>query len=162
MALGASLAVATVGAQNSTLQEIQRAFRNGDAVAALQRLDREIEAAPRDPQLRFLKGVLLAESGRSAEAADIYLRLTQEFPELPEPHNNLAVLYAADGRLDEARAALETALRNDPGYATAHENLGDVYARLALRSYERAGTLGAELQRKLQLTRQLVLPARGS
>jgi Flp pilus assembly protein TadD len=141
--------------RGESARQIEQAYRAGERDQALQRLDRAIEAQPRDAQLRFLKAVLLAEQGSTAQASEIYLRLTQEYPELPEPYNNLAVLYAAQGQFDKARDALETALRNDPGYATAHENLGDVYVRLALQSYERAGTAGTELQRKLQLARQL-------
>jgi Flp pilus assembly protein TadD len=160
VALGCALFAAIAAAQAESAQEIERAFRTGDKAAALQQLDRTIDAQPRNVQLRFLKGVLLAESGRNAEAAEVYLRLTQEFPELPEPYNNLAVIHAAEGRLDDARRELETALRNDPTYATAHENLGDVYARLALRAYQHAGTPGPELKRKLELARQLVV--RGS
>jgi len=141
-------------AQRSELQDIERLHRGGQAEQALQRLERALSSDPRHPELRFLKGVLLAEAGRNAEAAEIYLRLTQEYPELPEPYNNLAVLYAAEGQLDKARDALETALRNDPRYTTAHENLGDVYLRLAVRAYERAGQSTPQLQRKLQLARQ--------
>jgi len=64
---------------------------------------------------------------------------------------------------DKAREALETALRNDPAYTTARENLGDIYVRLAIQAYERAGTSTPELQRKLQLARQmLVRTPRGS
>lgn len=148
--------MAAAAAQTTTsAQEVERAWRTGDKAAAMQQLDRAIAERPRDVQLRFLKGLLLSESGRTVEAADVYFRLTQEFPELPEPYNNLAVIHAAEGRLDEAREALETALRNDPGYATARENLGDVYVRLALREYQRAGTPSPELKRKLELARQL-------
>jgi Flp pilus assembly protein TadD len=154
-ALGAA---AQAQAPSAGPQDIERAWRAGDKAAAMQRLDAAIAEKPRDVQLRFLKGVLLSESGRNPEAAEVYFRLTQEFPELPEPYNNLAVIHAAEGRLDAAREALETALRNDPGYATAHENLGDVYVRLALREYQRAGTPGPELKQKLQLARQLVAP----
>ncbi len=142
--------------QADTAQDIERAWRAGDRPQAMQRLERAIAAEPRDAQLRFLRGVLLAEGGDTAQAAQVYERLTQEFPDLPEPFNNLAALYAARGELDKAREALETALRNDPGYATAQENLGDVYVRLAMRAYERAGLRSAEAQRKLQLARQLV------
>ena len=150
-------------AQPDTTHEIERAYRAGDQAGALQRLDRAIEAQPRDAQLRFLKGVLLAESGRNAEAVELYFRLTQEYPELPEPFNNLAVLQAALGQLEEARDSLQIALRNDPTYATAHENLGDVYVRLAMREYTRSGSRSPELQRKLELARQLATrPARGS
>lgn len=84
--------------------------------------------------------------------------MTEDFPELPEPYNNLAVLHAASGQIDRARELLETALRHDPSYFTAHENLGDIYVRLALRAYERAAA-GARaepnLQRKLRLAREL-------
>ena len=66
------------------------------------------------------------------------MQLTRDYPELAEPYNNLAVLHAASGHLEKAREALETALRLDPGYATARENLGDVYLRLAASAYEQA------------------------
>lgn len=146
------------GTRSNERLEIERLQRAGQTVESMQRLDKALTADPRNAELRFLKAVLLAEAGKGAEAAEIYTRLTQEFPELPEPYNNLAVLQAAQGRLDEAREALETALRNDPGYAVAQENLGDIYVRLAARAYERAGTANPQVQRKLQLARQLVSP----
>jgi Flp pilus assembly protein TadD len=149
------LAAGACHAQADNAQEIERLYRAGQAAEAMQRLERAITDQPRDAQLRFLKGVLLAESGKRAEAVEVYLRLTQEFPDLAEPFNNLAVLYAADGELDKARESLETALRNDPGYATAQENLGDVYVQLAIRSYERTGSRSPAVQRKLQLAKQL-------
>ena len=158
-----ALAAAAAQAQAAAAQDIERLYRAGNREQALQRLEQAIAAEPRDAQLRFLKAVLLAENGRTADATELYLRLTQEFPELPEPYNNLAALYANDGQLDKAREALETALRNDPAYATARENLGDIYVRLAIQAYERAGTSTPELQRKLQLARQmLVRTPRGS
>jgi Flp pilus assembly protein TadD len=144
--------------------EIERLYRNGDGAQALQRLSEAMAAQPGNPQLRFLQGVLLADSGPRAQAEQVYERLTQDYPELPEPYNNLAALYASEGRLDEARNALETALRNAPGYATAEENLGDVYVRLAQRAYQQAGSGRPELERKLQLVRALaaVPPAAGN
>lgn len=135
--------------------EVQRLYRAGERHEALAKLEQAITQQPGDAQLRFLKGVLLTEEGRVAQAADTYVRLTQDFPELPEPFNNLAAIYASEGRLDEAREALETALRNDPHYATAQQNLGDVYVRLAQRAYEHAGAPTPELERKLQLVRTL-------
>ena len=45
---------------------------------------------------------------------------------------------AAAGRYDQARTALEAALRANPQYAVAHENLGDVYARLAEQAWARS------------------------
>ena len=139
------------------LREIEQQFRRGEAAAALQRLDQALLQQPADAGLRFLKAVLLAEAQQSTAATVLLEQLTQDFPELPEPYNNLAVLQASAGRLDQARNLLDTALRLDPSYRTAHENLGDVYVRLAQRAYLAAAGPRAEpaLQNKLRLAREL-------
>ena len=138
-------------------REIEQQFRRGETALAWQRLDQALAAPPGDTRLRFLKGVMLSETGRAAEASTLFERLTQEFPDLPEPYNNLAVLLAAAGNLDGARAQLEAALRLDPSYRTAHENLGDVFLRLALRAFESAAGPRSEaaLLNKLRLAREL-------
>ena len=108
--------------------------------------------------MRFLRGVILNEQGKQADATAAFTALTQDFPELPEPYNNLAALYASQSKFDQARAALETAIKLNPFYATAHENLGDIYAQLAGQSYGRALQLEpgiATIPRKLALVRQL-------
>jgi Flp pilus assembly protein TadD len=141
--------------------DVTQLVRSGKPAEALARAERHIAAKPRDPQMRFLKGVILSETGRTAEAMATFTELTQEYPELPEPHNNLAVLYAGRGEFDKAREALETAIRSNPGYATAHENLGDVYAQLASQAYARAQQLDARnttVPPKLALIRQLLSP----
>jgi len=128
---------------------------------ALAKADQYLAAKPRDPQMRFLKGVILAESGKRAAAIEAYTQLTQEYPELPEPYNNLAVLYAQQNEYDKARDALEGAVRANPNYATAHENLGDVYAKLAGQSYAKAQQIdpaNASAPSKLALVRQLLSP----
>ena len=129
---------------------------------ALARADRYLAQKPRDPQMRFLRGVILAETGKRAQAIDAYTQLTQEYPELPEPYNNLAVLYAQAGEYDKAREALEGAVRANPNYATAYENLGDVYAQLASQSYAKAQQIdpaNGSAPAKLALVRQLLSPA---
>jgi tetratricopeptide (TPR) repeat protein len=132
---------APAGADTSA--EVARPGSAAVAEAALAQVDQALAATPRDPQLRFRKGVLLAEARRDAEAIAIFTQLNEEYPELAEPYNNLAVLYAGQGNYDKARAALEAAVRGNPAYATAYENLGDVYLRLAARAYERAQALDA-------------------
>lgn len=125
---------------------------------ALSRADAAIAARPRDAQLRFLKGVVLSEMNRPAEAIAIFTRLTEDHPQLPEPYNNLAVLYAGQGQYDKARATLEKALRTNPSYATAYDNLGDIHAKLAALAYDRAlqADSGAGNSRtKLTLVRNL-------
>lgn len=158
--LAALLAVAPA-VRADELAEIQRLQSAGQTAAALQRAERAVAARPKDAQLRFVHGVLLAESGRSGEATEVLQRLTQDYPELAEPYNNLAALYAAAGDLERAKVALEQSLRANPGFATAHENLGDVLVLLASRSYARALQLdprNASLPSKLATVRQLLAP----
>ena len=129
---------------------------------ALASADSYLAANPRDPQMRFLKGVIHSETAQPAEAMETFAQLNRDYPELPEPYNNLAVLYAGQGQFDKARESLEMAIRLNPRYAVAHENMGDVYARLASQSYSRALQLNAAnaaLPPKLALVNQLVAPA---
>jgi len=106
-----------------------------EAIVVLDTLSAE---RPREPQARFLKGVALAESGKTDDAIVVYSALVADFPELPEVRNNLAVLYAQKGNYEGARDELVAALLAAPDYAIAYENLGDVYARLAGVNYEKA------------------------
>ncbi len=140
-----------------TAAEIERQYRAGEPRLAVQRLEQTLALRPGDAPLRFLQAVLAAETGETALAARLLKRMTEEFPDLPEPYNNLAVLQAAGGELDLARSLLESALRLDPAYRTAHENLGDVFVRLAARAYEAAAGPRSEpsLQTKLRLVHEL-------
>lgn len=152
------LTATTCRASESVAQAIEQQFRRGESRQALAKLDQALTVQPADADLRFLKAVILAETGQLTEAEALLTQLTQEFPNLPEPFNNLAVLQAGKGQLEPARALLQTALQLDPGYRRAHQNMGDVLVRLALRAYQAAAT-GArsdtELDKKLRLTREL-------
>ena len=123
--------------------DVNQLLRGGQLAEALAKADRTSPTSPRDPQMRFLKGVIQPKPGAGDDAIATFARLTEDYPELPEPYNNLAVLYAAQGQFDKARAALEMAIRANPTYATAHENLGDVYARLAASPIAKALQLDA-------------------
>jgi tetratricopeptide (TPR) repeat protein len=157
--LGALLfAAAAAAAHADDYADVNQLLRQGKAVDALSKADAYIAGKPRDPQMRFLRGVILTEQGKTTDAVAAFTQLTQDFPELPEPYNNLAALYAQQGQFDRARDALETAIRLNPNYATAHENLGDVYARLAAQAYGRAQKLAstnASAAPKLALIRQI-------
>ena len=142
-----------------TTSEVSALMKAGQFSEALSKTDAALALAPRDKQMRFLKGVLLTELNRPNDAIVVFTKLTEDFPELPEPYNNLAVLFAANGQYDKARAALEMAIRTNPTYATAHENLGDVYAKLASQAYDKALQLdsgNATAKSKLTLIRTLV------
>ena len=133
-------------------------IRSGKLPEALAKADRYLAAKPRDPQMRFLKGVVQTDAGRTADAIATFTSLNEEYPELPEPYNNLAVLYAAQAKFEKARAALEMAIRANPNYAVAHENLGDVYAKLAAQAYAKAQQLDptdTTAPAKLALIRQI-------
>lgn len=130
-------------ARADDVAEVNRLVKAGQPAAAMARVDELLATRPKDPQLRFLKGVLLADAHRDAEAIEVLTRLNEDYPELAEPYNNLAVLYAGQGRYDKALRALEAAVRANPEYATAYANLGDVHARLALQAWARARALDA-------------------
>jgi len=125
-------------ARGDEADEVNRLHRSGQTTAALHRAEQFLANKPKDPQMRFLKGVMLVESRRGAEAMEVFERISEDYPDLAEPYNNVAALHAAAGDFDKARNALEQALRVNPSYATAHENLGDVYAMLASRAYANA------------------------
>ncbi|OIQ99368.1 lipoprotein NlpI precursor [mine drainage metagenome] len=120
------------------LKDISQMAEHGQGAAALDKVNVYIAANPKNAQALFMKGVFLAEQGRRDEAIRTFTDITEKFPNLPEPYNNLAVLYADQGQFDKARKALETAIKTHPSYATAHENLGDIYARMASEAYDKA------------------------
>jgi tetratricopeptide (TPR) repeat protein len=138
---GALLPAAVRAAPVDDAAEVSRLMQAGQLNEAIKRVDEALAQKPGDARLRFSKGMILARQNKPTEAIAILLKLTEDFPDLPEPYNNLAVLYAANGQYESARVALDRAIVNNPGYATAHENLGDVYAELAGQSYEKAAKL---------------------
>ena len=159
LALIAACVLMPVHADESA--DVSQLLRTGKLDVALAKADAFLAGKPNDPQMRFLKGVIQRSSGKQAEAIATFTKLTEDYPELPEPYNNLAVLYAGQGQFDKARAALEMAIRTNPSYSTAHENLGDVYARLASQAYNKALQLdgaNAAVPPKLALIRELFSP----
>jgi len=155
------LALSILGAQpaSASIEAIQSLIEKGRYPDAISLADQDLVSTPKDPQTRFLKGIALTELDRSEEAIAVFKQLTEDYPELPEPYNNLAVLYAQQKQFDKAKSALEMAIRTHPSYATAHENLGDVYARLAKQAYDKAlqiDSANVAAQSKLALIRQLM------
>ena len=140
------------------LQDIQALMKQGNQSQALDRVNAYLATQPKDAQARFLKGVILTEQHKTAEAIKIFTALTEDYPELPEPYNNLAVLYASQQQYDKARRELEMAIQTHPSYATAHENLGDIYAKMASQAYDRALQLdksNTAAQTKLSLIKEI-------
>jgi ketosteroid isomerase-like protein len=154
-------ALAAGAAWADEYSDVAQLTRDGKFSDALAKADSFLSGKPRDPQMRFLKGIAQRDAGRTADAISTFTRLTEDFPELPEPYNNLGVLYADQNQIDKARGALEMAIRTNPSYSTAHENLGDVYAKLSSAAYSKAlqieGNSNA-VSPKLALIRQILAP----
>ena len=152
------ISMACTGAHADEYSDVSQLVRAGKLPEALTRADQYLATQPKDPQMRFIKGVIQRDSGKTAEAITTFTRLTEDYPELPEPYNNLAVLYAGQSQFDKARAALEMAIRTNPSYSTAHENLGDIYAKLASQAYNKAlqlDTTNPVVPTKLALIREI-------
>ncbi len=163
------------------VRAVQDLLARGQAQAALERLQSRGSALPlahgrqgaqgtqatpgtpgQDTELRFLHGVALMDLHLNAEAMAWFESMTQDHPELPDPFNNIALLHVRAGRLEPARQALETALRNDPSYRTARANLGLVHLMLAVQAFEQvvaSGPVDPSLIRRLEGARALLASA---
>ncbi|GGP18296.1 nuclear transport factor 2 family protein [Silvimonas iriomotensis] len=139
-------------------EDIQQLLKARQYKSVVDRADSYLVKNPKDAQIRFLRAIALTELGRNDEAIKAFTLLTEDYPQLPEPYNNLAVLYAQQNQLDKARTALMMAIQTNPSYAIAHENLGDLYARMASQAYDKALQLeggNQNVQSKLTLVREL-------
>lgn len=157
--LAVTLLALAPAAHADTLQDINKQIKQGQYAQALEQVDKYLVGKPKDAQGRFLKGIVLTEMNKTNEAITVFTKLTEDYPELPEPYNNLAVIYAQQKQYDKAKQALEMAIRTHPSYATAHENLGDIYARLASQAYDKAlqiDSSNSSAQKKLALIRDLM------
>ncbi len=139
--------------------EVAQLSREGKFVEAMAKVEVYLSSRPKDAQMRLLKGLVQRDAGKPTDALMTFVRMTEEFPELPEPYNNLGVIYADQNQLDKARTAFEMALRTNPSYSTAHENLADVYGRLSSAAYNKALQIdlsSAAVAPKLALVRQII------
>jgi tetratricopeptide (TPR) repeat protein len=146
---------------SAATDEAQALVAGGDLQGALKRLDQQLSKSPHDAEARFARGLVLMKLSRYDDAVKTFTDLSRDYPQLPEPYNNLAVVYAQSGQYEKAREALEAALATHPSYATAHENLGDVYAALAGAAYSRALALNqgnSAARYKLSVVNQLSQP----
>lgn len=144
-------------AQGAALEDVQSLWASGKRDQAIQLAETSLKTTPDDPRLRFSLGTMLLEQQQLERARVLFVGLTEDYPDLPDPYNNLAVIHAARGEYEPARQALTRALELAPDHAQAHENMGDVLMRLAQQSYERAlqQALGDDTALKLKLQRVL-------
>ena len=121
--------------RNGIPTEIEKLVKAQKYPEAIKRINELLVKNPRNVQLRFVLARLQIELKQYTAAQKTLIEITQQFPELAEPYNNLAALAANQGQWIEARDYLELALKLKPSYAIASANLGEVYTRLAAKSY---------------------------
>lgn len=126
-----SLSPLCMAGPEATVSRLIGQGQHRDALGALR-------GQPRNLENRFLEAWLLQQLGEDDKAIAAYEALIADAPNMPEPYNNLAVLYAAKGEHHKARDALLSAINTHPSYATAYENLGNIYAKMAVSAYNRA------------------------
>ncbi|WP_290705039.1 tetratricopeptide repeat protein [Amphritea sp.] len=120
--------------------------RKGDLKGAFDKVNSYLASNPKDPNGWLLYGISLINQNKLDEAADVFSRLVQLYPESPEPYNNLAVVHARKGENDKAVEVLLQAFETHPSYAQVQTNLKAVYATLATQAYNRALNLDSTTQ----------------
>ncbi|MBM5571353.1 MULTISPECIES: tetratricopeptide repeat protein [Deefgea] len=159
--LAALLSALSLTTYAGEAEDIQQLLRAKQYPQAIERADKYLAKSPKDAQVRFLRAIALTEAGRNDEAIKAFTKISEDYPHLPEPYNNLAVLYANNNQFDKARSALQMAIQTNPSYAIAHENMGDLYARLASQAYDKALQIennNTQVQTKLKLVSTLFNP----
>jgi Flp pilus assembly protein TadD len=149
----------------AALNAINLTLRQGDKPGALKLAEDGVHQFPHDAQLRFVRAVVLSDLNRIDDATSAFEALCSEFPELPEPYNNLAVIRANQGKYAEAEQLLQQALQIRNTYVTARENLGDLYVAMAIGAYDQASKFDAAnavLKKKLTLAREMSDKLRGA
>jgi tetratricopeptide (TPR) repeat protein len=129
----------------SDVEKLVKAKKYPDAIDLI---NQHLKKTPGNVQLRYVKARMQIEMRQWEPAKKTLLEITQQFPELPEPYNNLAALAANQGNWIEARDYLELALKLRPSYTVASANLGEVYIRLGAQAYDNAAKDAALNQRQ--------------
>ena len=132
------LLVANISSAQNNTDEIKLLLKNGNYKKAEGLINNSIESNLNNPEILFYRGIMETNLGKTNQAIDTFRDLTERFPELPEPFNNLAVLYAEKGQFRLAKEILEQAIKTNPSYLTAHINLGDIFTKMASEAYNKA------------------------
>ena len=135
-------------AASKQINQAYQQLESGNTNAALQISNTILRSDPKNPDARFVKGMVLANKGKTAQAINIFKKLTIDYPNNPEPWNNLASLYAKQEKYHQARDALISAINTHSSYATAYENLGNIYSKMAVIAYNRALDVEKSNQKK--------------
>lgn len=96
-------------------------------------LDRAMKLNPLHARSRYWRAIVLRGDGKLPEAAQELAVLAREYPRDREVQRQLGQTLYSLGRLDEARAALETVVAIEPQDAGAYQLLAPIYASQDLK-----------------------------
>lgn len=82
---------------------------------------------PAEAAQKFSLAIQTLGSGKTKQAEQQLLELTQAYPQLSGPHANLGVIYAQQENWDKAEASLKMAVQKNKKNAKAYNQLGFVY-----------------------------------
>lgn len=142
--------------KNAVPPDVERLVKARQYQDAVNLINTQLKTNPRNVQIRFVKARLQIEMRKFDDAKKTLIEITQQFPELPEPYNNLAAIAANQGQWIEARDYLELALKLRPTYTVAAANLGEIYIRLGAQVYEEAAK-GAQTNQRQYTNRAKAL-----
>ena len=133
-----TLILLTPAGAEPALTDIEKQIDAGQFQPALRRLDELLSSDKANPHFLFYRARALAANGQRDEAIAQYEALIKAAPELPEPYNNLAVLYMQAGKGEQARNMLNKAMATHPAYAAIYQNLIAINTSKAQDAYARA------------------------
>jgi tetratricopeptide (TPR) repeat protein len=105
---------------------------------AVQAGEQILRQTPNHANTRFLTAYAHQMTGETDKAIKMYQALIRDKPELPEPRNNLAMIFLEKGDYDQASQLLVSAINTNISYSIAYANLSQVYKGIASESYRRA------------------------
>ncbi|MCP3688725.1 MAG: tetratricopeptide repeat protein [Gammaproteobacteria bacterium] len=130
-----SIEAAAIG---GSVDDLRALVAGEDFSAAIKTGELLLKQNPERADVQFLTAYAYQMKNRTARATDLYRDLIRQHPELPEPRNNLAMIYLARGDHDTASKLLIEAINTHKSYATAHQNLSRIYTGIASEVYRRA------------------------
>jgi tetratricopeptide (TPR) repeat protein len=109
--------------------QVRKYSEASDWTAALRVIDAEIARAPQDLDLKAWRARVLTWAGRPEEAEHAYREiLSVEGPSHNDPDHwaGLATVCLRQGKIEEARGAIETAVKIDPNRADLHVSYANI------------------------------------
>jgi tetratricopeptide (TPR) repeat protein len=117
---------------------MQQLIEQKQYAQAVQAGEQILRQTPNHASTRFLTAYAHQMTGETDKAIKMYQALIRDKPELPEPRNNLAMIYLGKGDYDQASQLLISAINTNISYSIAYANLSQVYKGIASESYRRA------------------------